>query len=286
VSPRPAGQRLPDGFAVTDPDGRAVLTLRFNEFETRFFGRRIGVLDADPAALGALGTEDRAGAVALAVGAADEDGYRLVQAQIDAASLETAALLEEAGFRLADTRVEFLTRLDRGGLPRLEPPFGTVALATPADRNALLALTDEGLTRNPGFYSRYKDPAYFTAEETARWFAAWVENDLADPGTLVAVWRLEEGPVAFFGLSRRGEHAGLPLYKSTLAAAAPARRGHKAHMFLQTALFDALPIDEFWLRQVTQLTNTPIIRNNLLLGRRLDRTALTFFRRGPGRHNT
>jgi len=92
---------------------------------------------------------------------------------------------------------------------------------------------------------------------------------------------VEEGPAAFFGYSRRGERDGLPLYKSTLAVAAPSRQGHKAHIFLQTALFDAMPEDEFWVRGVTQLTNGSVIRNSIALGRRLDRIGLTFFRRGP-----
>ena len=145
----------------------------------------------------------------------------------------------------------------------------------------MLALVHEGLTVNPAFYSRYKDPAYFTPEETARWFVAWVENGLADPDTLTAVWRVEDGPAAFFGYARQGEREGLPFYWSTLAVTAPQRRGHRAHIFLQTTLFDALPVDEFWVRAATQLTNGPIIRNNLALGRRLDRIELIFFRRGP-----
>ncbi len=274
-------RRLPGGDEVTGPDGRAVVTLRPNEFESRFFGRAVGALAVDTAALAALSPEDSRRALEMATSAADDAGYRLVQARLDAGSLPAAAVLEGAGFRLVDTSVEFLTRLDRRRLPRHDPPFGIAGLAGEADRAALLALAHQGLTSNPAFTSRYKDPAYFTPEETTRWFAAWVDNDLADEGTLLAVWRLEEGPAAFFGLSRRGEHEGLPLYKSTLAAAAPGRQGHKAHIFLQTTLFDALPGDEFWMRSVTQLTNGSVIRNNFTLDRRLDHVALVFFRPGP-----
>jgi hypothetical protein len=158
-----------------------------------------------------------------------------------------------------------------------------MALAGPEHRDALLALAHEGLTHNPEFHSRYKNPAYFSAEETARWFAAWVDNDLADPETRLAVWITPEGPAAFFGLARRGEHQALPLYKSTLAVAASRHRGHKAHMFLQSLLFESMPQDEFWMRSVTQLTNGSVIRNNFALGRRLDRIALLFFRTTPGR---
>ncbi len=60
------------------------------------------------------------------------------------------------------------------------------------------------------------------------------------------------------------------------------QRGQKAHVFLQTILFDSMPSDEFWVENTTQLTNSPIIHNNLLIGRRLDRIELTFFRTRPG----
>ncbi len=275
------GQRNAGAIELAGPDGRVALTLRPNEFETRLFGRRIGVLEMDAAALSALTPQDRQHTVALATGVADDEGYCLVQAQVEAGSLELATALEEAGFRLVDTRVEFRTRLDRRRLPRHEPPFGTAGMARPEDRDALLTLTHEVLTHNPAFHSRYKNRDYFSADDAARWFAAWVENDLADPGTVVAVWRVDEGPVAFFGLCRHGDHEGLPFYKSTLAMAESQHRGHKAHIFLQTTLFDALPADEFWMQSVTQLTNAPVIRNQFVMARRLDRIALVLFRRGP-----
>jgi len=276
-----AGRAGPGSFEVLGGDGGVVLRLRLNEWETRFFERRIGVLEVSPAAFAALPPESRANAVLLAVAAADADGHRLVQAHVDVAAIEVTASLEDAGFRLVDTRVEFLTRLDRRTLPRHEAPFGTVTIAGIEDLPDLLTLAHEGLTRNPGFLSRYKNPDYFTPEETARWFAAWVEHGVGDPGSLTALWRVDGTPAAFFGYARRGERRGLPMYQSTLTVAAEAARGHKAQIFLQTPLFAAMPTDEFWVGQVTQLTNTPVYRNNFVLGRRLHRVSLTFFRRGP-----
>ena len=258
------------------------MVLQPNEWETAFFGRCIGSLIIDAAGLAARSPQERDEAVAAEVTAADAAGYALLQARLDVRALDLAASFEQAGFRLVETRIEFLTRLDRRTAPRHASPFGSTALAGPEHREALLALVDEGLTHNPDFHSRYKNPAYFSPEETARWFAAWVDNDLADPETRVAIWLAPEGPIAFFGLARSGEHGALPLYKSTLAVAAAPSRGHKAHIFLQTVLFDALPHDEFFMRSVTQMTNGPVIRNNIALGRRLDRIELVFFRAGAG----
>jgi hypothetical protein len=266
---------------VVDSADRGLAVLAPNDWETRFFGRRIGSLTLDTAALSRAPAEAAAQAIALAGQAADAAGYTIVQARLEVGALQLAAALEQAGFRLADTRVEFLTRLDRRTAPRHLPPFGSVAFAGLEHRDALLALVHEGLVANPQFQSRYKDPAYFTPEETRRWFTAWVDSDLADPQALVATWEVEGAAAAFFGCTRRGEKSGLPLYKSTLAVTAPGWRGHKAHMFLQTALFAALPQDGFWMQSVTQIGNGPIIRNNFALGRRLERVDLVFFRRGP-----
>lgn len=283
MSRRLLERETPDGYEILSPEGGCLLALRPNDWESRFFGRRIGTLESDGTALAALPAPDRDEAVGRTVAAADATGYQLVQARLEVADLVAAAALEEAGFRLVDTRLEFLTRLDRRRFNRLAPPFGTAGLAEEGDREALLRLTHECLTANPGVQSRYKNAAYFTPEEASRWFAAWMENGLADPGTLTAVWRVADEPIAFFGFARRAEMDGLPLYQSTIMGTAAAGRGHKSELFLQATLFDALPVDEFWMRQVTQADNAPVLRNNLVLGRRIHRVALTFFRRGPGR---
>lgn len=215
---------------------------------------------------------------AVSLLAGEADAYELVQLHLDVRHLGLAPALEEAGFRLVDTRIAFVTRVHRGRVARYRPPIGEVRLAGPGDQAALLALADQGLTRNPGFHSRYKNPAYFTAEEGERWFAAWVENDLADPTSLVAVWDIDAHPVGLFGYARRGEREGLPFYRGTLIAVDPRRRGNKAQLVMETYLYDEMPSEEFWVENVTQLTNTPAFRNYLALGKRLDRIELTFFR--------
>lgn len=267
-------------LVVRDPAGTAVATLEPNEWETRFFGRRMGGLSIAPAPAAGLSPGEWQQAVSLVEAGADS--YHLVQVHLDVRGLSLAPALEEAGFRLVDTRISFLTRLDRRLLYRPQPPLGEVRLATPQHLAELLALTQRSLTDNPGFHSRYKLPEYFTPEEAGRWFSAWVENDLADPTALVAVWLVEGRAAGFFGYHRAGEREGLSFYKSTLAAVDESWRGHKAHIFMQTTLFDHMPDDEFWVQGTTQLDNAPVIRNNVRMGRRLDRIELTFFRAPEG----
>ncbi len=267
-----------EGFRWTavDQAGTTVAALEPNEWETSFFGRRLGRLSVVAQAAAALSPGGWREAVSLA--AAEADSYDLVQVHLDVRRLPLAPALEEAGFRLVDTRISFVTRLDRRSLVRYEPPLGHVGPASPGDLPALLDLAHRRLTHNPRFHSRYKDRDYFTPQEATRWFAAWVENDLADPGSRLAVWRIEGRVEGFFGYRRQEDREGLPFYKSSLAAVEDARRGQKAHLFLQTALFDGMPTDLFWVDNTTQLGNWPVIHNHLLTGRRLDRIELTFFR--------
>ena len=275
-----ASRRDPSGSrTVTGHGGVTIATLEPNEWESRFFGRRMGRLALAAEAAAAL--EPPAWQQAVSLIAAESDAYNLVQIHLDVRRLALAPALEEAGFRLVDTRISFLTRLDPRLLERHHPPIGEVRLAAPQDLADLLALAHRRLTHNPGFHSRYKNRAFFTPEETARWFTAWVENDLADPRSRMAVWVVDGRAVGFFGYQRQDDREGLPFYKSTVAAVDEDRRGQKAHVFLQTILFDGMPAGELWVENTTQLTNSPIIHNNLLLGRRLDRIELTFFRTGP-----
>jgi hypothetical protein len=265
---------------VHGPGGSRLATVAANDWETRFFQRSIGRLTINAEAATDLSPPRWREAARLIAAAAD--AYRLVQAHLDIRHLPLAPALEQEGFRLVDTRISFVTRLDRRRLERLRPPIGAVRFASAQDLPQLLSLAQRRLTDNPAFHSRYKDPSYFTAEETARWFAAWVENDLADPRSQMALWEIEGRVVGFFGYQRQGENGGLPFYKSTVAAVEEELRGQKAHLFLQTPLFEGLSTDEFWVQNTTQLTNSPIIHNNLVIGRRLDRIELTFFRTPAG----
>ncbi len=217
----------PGGYEVLGPDGGPSLALRPNDWETRFFARRFGTLEVDGAGLAALPAPVREEAVDLAVAAADEAGYQLVQAWLEVARPEGGS-----GPRRS--------RLPPGGRPHGVPHPAGSAPASVASilRSARPAWPGKATGTpcygpgprgasppTPDLHSRYKDPAYFTPEETARWFAAWVENGLADPGTLVACGGSMKGPVAFFGFARRGEMRRTAPLPDHLMGAAPRGAG-------------------------------------------------------------
>lgn len=275
-------QPVAGGLELRLPGGSLIAALAPNDWETRFFGRPMGTLRVVWDEADRLDALARRRAAAALAAAADGLGYQLVQCHLDVRGLGLAPTLEDAGFRLVDTRITFFTRIDRRVVPRFEPPIGTLRFGAEDDLPALLALTHQGFTHNPGFHSRYKDRAYFTAEESARWFEAWVHRDLADPHSLLAIWEVEDRAVGFLGYTRRGEQDGLPIYKGTLAAVDPAWQGKQAHLTMTTFLYDRLPADEVWIENTTQLTNPPLFRNHLITGKRIDRIELTYFRAPPG----
>ena len=269
----------PDTLEVRGPGDALIASLALNEWETRFFGRRIGALAMAVEAAAGLPPGEWQKAVSLIAAAAN--AYTLVQLHLDVRGLGLAPALEDAGFRLVDTRVTFVTRVDRRRVTRYQPVEGEIRLGKPADLPDLLALAHQGLTHNPRFRSRFKDPAFFTAQDSERWFAAWVENDLADPMSLVAVWSVEDRIVGFFGHAPRGEREGLPVYRGTLVAIEPRWRGKGGHLAMQTYLCDQMPSEQFWVEDITQLANAPSFYNYIMSGRRLDRIELTFFRTHP-----
>jgi len=275
-----ACRRDPSGrLEVLGPDGTPVASLGTNDWETRFFGRPLGGLTIAAGPAAALGPAAWREAVRLLTREAGP--YDLVQVHLDVQHHQLAPALEEAGFRLADTRITFVTHVGRDHSIRHEPRAGAVRLARETDLAALGDLTRQGLTNNPVFHSRYKDPAYFTPEEGDRWFMAWVKNDLADPASLVAVWEVDGRPVGFFGYARRGEREGWPYYRGTLLAIEPAWQGKRGQLAMDAYLYGQMPSPEFWVENVTQLTNIPTFRNYLASGKRLDRIELTFFRPRP-----
>ena len=105
---------------------------------------------------------------------ADSAGYALVECHVDISDFAVIASLEEVGFRLVDSRMRFLTRWGPGDVPETLPTVGSIRSATPEDRDRIVELTHEGFTQNDRFVSRFKNPDYFSADLTRRYFEAWI----------------------------------------------------------------------------------------------------------------
>lgn len=216
----------------------------------------------------------------------DHAGFSIVECDLDVADLAIAWCLEEVGFRLVDSRIQFLTRFTRADIPDAQPTRGEVVDAAPWHRERIVELIHTGFTRNDHFISRFKNAEYFTPDETRRYYEAWFDNTAFASGAACAVF-VDEGSVAgFYVYQARDEMDGLPVMKATLTAVDPEFRGAGAHVAMQAYLYRKLSRkfgwQEWYVDNTTQLTNTPVVRNHIASGKQPRALRLTFFRRHSG----
>jgi len=225
---------------------------------------------------------DRAGeALARTCADGDQAGYALLECHLGMTHFALAAGLEDAGFRLVDTRIQFLTRWSRAQVPGDTPLAGQIRDACEADLPRIFALTRMGFSDNPRLVSRFKNPAYFSKEQGQRYFEAWIRNTAFSSGSATAVYVVEAQVVGYFIYQVQGEHHGLPVVKGILSAVDPAYRGANAQLAMQAHLYSRLGLEHWYLDNTTQLTNMPVMRNHVRSGKHLEQIMLTFYRRTP-----
>lgn len=194
----------------------------------------------------------------------------LVEAVVDATCIPLVRFLEDEGFRLCDSKFQFLTRVQADELPPAPatlPEGHSIRNHRPEDLNRILELTEQEVVRNPMLITKFKSP-WFPSDTPSRWYSAWVK-DVLNRGALCSVMTDGADVVqGFFAYLRAEDQDDLPVFKGILSAIAPSARGGRAHLALQDHLFrQQFHSPEFWLDNTTQISNTPIYRNHFHSGR-------------------
>jgi hypothetical protein len=262
---------------VLDAIGRR-FSIGIKEWETEFFGRTFGSLGWETVESGPFSFGPASDVFHSLGRAADEAGYRVVECHLGIADFSAAAALEHAGFRLVDSRMRFVTRLTVDDIPDTRPSRGRILDASPAHRDRIVELTHEGFVHNDRFTSRFKDPEYFSPDETRRYYEAWIDNSAFGEGSASAVFEVDGRIAGYYVYQAGGTRDGLPVVKGILAAVEPAYRGANAHLAMQAHLYRKLGFDEWYLDNTTQLTNLPVVRNHMRSGKLLEEIVLTFYR--------
>ena len=261
---------------------KKMLSLNIKEWETKFFNRVFGSLTIHP---GFYTHEERQvlhSALDSVLSRADEE-YDLIESHCDMSGMPIIGVIEDKGFRLVDSKITFMTFVDRSDLKDYSSNASDVSFATQDDLSDILSLTHESLTNNPSFSSRFKDPAYFSVEETTRYYSAWIENHLDDPESLSAISKKNGKVIGFFIYKRAGLYEDKQLYKGILSAVAPDYRGQRLHFAMQSFLHNHFPEEQFYVDNTTQLANLSTIRSHIRSGKQLSGIELTFYRRNPSR---
>ena len=205
----------------------------------------------------------------------------LIEAVVDAGCMAIMHKIEDAGFRLCDSKFRFLTKVQAHQLPPAPstvPEGHNIRSYRPTDLHAVLQLTESESVQNPLLVTKFKSP-WFPADTPSRWYASWIE-DVLNRGAICSVLTdPDESVVGYFAYMESGELDGLPLYKGVLSAVAKNARGGRVHLALQDHLFRTqINIPEFWLDNTTQISNKPIYRNHFHSGRKPHSIHLIFLK--------
>lgn len=253
-----------------------------NTWESSFFGRRQAKASIDFEAVPADGTSILKQVVASLGSEADRLRYALTEIRIDARNLGSFAMLQDAGFRLVESRVGFQRRVERASVRKFSYPGGRIRLGTQADHETLLKLTRDGFACNDAFYSRFKNPSYFSQEQTERYYSAWVTHHLEVDDYYWAVLDVADRTVGYMLYTKIGAHeSGAPRYSGVLSTVAPGSRGGNALTAIRSFIFNRIPEDLFYWESFSQLSNLSAITSQMHDGMRLSSVEHILYREGP-----
>jgi len=262
-------------------NGKTLLgTFGLKEWESRFIGKRFGLLKFDHQKLLSTDKEMLREVLEKITSHADHEEFELVEFTTDVRAIGSIPHFVDFGFRLVDTRITFVTLVDRRTIEPVRSSRWQLRLATIADLPSILEITKGSFVDNPEFCSRFKNRLYFSSAQSDKYFSAWIENHLEADSTLFAVVQEQGRVVGYFFYIDAGEFQGKKLYKGGLTAVLPEFRGNRLHLVMQAFLYEQFPEDVFYLDNTTQLTNYAAVKNHISSNKKLDRIELTYFRAG------
>lgn len=247
------------------------LEIKKIDWDSAFFGRDFYSLDAQSG----IDYEQ----LAVDLKNLDISGAFGVMCQINIRSIEVIPQLEMLGFRLVDSRMEFVTHTFRG-TQEIAAPVGEFRRYESNDWDGLVDLTLKNFVDNPHFKSRYTNRDIFSREESLRYFLQWHHWVLDVSPDLFLSWIDGDKYVGFYSILRIPEiEIHRPRYKVGLAAIDSEYRAHNGQNLMQAWLFRESIDPEWTTVNSPQLTNTSGVKNNIRSGKEFKSVELFFFRK-------
>jgi hypothetical protein len=207
------------------------------------------------------------------------------ECHINIRSFGHIAGLEELGFRLVDSRMEFITHSFRGEVD-IVAPVGEFRRYRDTDWSQLADITIKNFVDNAAFTSRYTNRDLFSRDESIRYYLQWHKWVLDVSPDLFLTWVDGRKYVGFYSILRLPDVVlDRPRYKVGLAAIDPDYRSHNGQNLMQAWLFRETPDPEWTTINSPQLTNTSGLKNNIRSGKELKAVELFFFRKNPSYKN-
>ncbi|MDB4787338.1 hypothetical protein OAG26_01385 [Flavobacteriales bacterium] len=205
----------------------------------------------------------------------------LCEAVVDSTCIEHARLLEDEGFRLCDSKFQFLTRVEANALPPAPatiPEGHQVRTYHEKDLEAVLSLTEKELVQNPMLITKFKSP-WFPSDTPSRWYSTWIKDVMSRGGLCSVLVNATGRVVGFFAYLRGPDIDGIPVFKGILTAIEPQSRGGRVHLAMQDhVLRNDIHDPVFWLDNTTQISNRPVYRNHVNSGRKPHSISLIFLK--------
>jgi hypothetical protein len=246
------------------------LTMIRKDWDSEFFSREFFQLDV-MGKINAIELKDEL--VAL-----DKKGVFGVECKINIRNLDLIPVLEDLGFRLVDSRMEFVTHTFRG-TSDIIAPLGEFRRYVESDWPMLEELTANNFVDNPNFKSRYTNRSMYSKEESLKYYLQWHRWVLDVSPDLFLSWVDGEKLVGFYSILRQNTgDAGRPRYKVGLAAIDPEYRSYDGQNLMQAWLFRETVDPEWTTVNSPQLTNTSGLKNNIRSGKEFETVQLFFFR--------
>jgi hypothetical protein len=204
--------------------------------------------------------------------------YDKVEANIEWKYFPMIPLLEDAGFRLIDTKCTFVTQLKKQEISSQIFPIKREDLIIRdirvSDFDQILEITKTVLLPDKNFRSKYKNRFFFHESAALDYFNQWVMSNFQDPNALWAILLDSEDQVKGYFLYRKnGVQDGFNVYKGILTAIKPEARGSNIHLSLQSYILERIEEEIFYIDNSTQLTNLPILQNHIRSNRTLKSTS-------------
>lgn len=241
------------------------------EWDSEFFGRLF--LSADLSReISTEGWKE----LELEIEALKAGGAWLLEARLQSSHFHNATKLEDLGFRLVDSRLEFST-LTRRSEAVHSIPTGHFRWYQGSDWSSLEGLTRSQFATNANFKSRYNNRQYFSEEESHRYYMQWHRWALESENPLFCVWEVDGVFAGFYSILRQSVRGSVPRYKVALAAVEPPFRSYGAQNQMQFWIFENAPDEEWLTINSPALTNLSGLKNNIRAAKELSYVEAYFF---------
>jgi hypothetical protein len=260
---------------ISSDEGICLGSIRHNDWATEFFGRQWGEINLNHKALNHRTIQSILNELLTF---ADDNHYRMLEYQGDISAFGLIPPIEGEGFRLVDTQITFFSKIEKPVSQRYFPEIGDIVLPNDDDLKGMLELTHQAFTNNDSFLSRFKNRTYFTEEDSARYYGTWISNNFRDKEVLFAVIKHKNRVISQLSFKPSGLEEEIRIYRAMFVAVDPSYRGFKTHLALISFLCDRVKETTFYLDSTTQLTNFPLIKNNIHSRRQLKSITLIFYR--------